>query len=205
MFQTTRTQLRIPDINDVYGVALRDVNGDQRTDMYLVGFRSLNRLLVNQGPDQTFRDMTIQSGLGGDLMPMDTLNLELSVIIVDYDNDGDGDVMVSGWGQTTDLLRNEGKFTFQSIRDVLPLPEHLDANGCIAADVNNDGYLDIFLTDEHFTNRLWLNNGNGTFQDFTSQSGLEYYGTSQGAGFCDVDSDGDPDLYVTNWFVPDLF
>ncbi len=205
MFQTTRTQLRIPDINDVYGVALRDVNGDQRTDMYLVGFRSLNRLLVNQGPDQTFRDMTIQSGLGGDLMPMDTLNLELSVIIVDYDNDGDGDVMVSGWGQTTDLLRNEGKFTFQSIRDVLPLPEHLDANGCIAADVNNDGYLDIFLTDEHFTNRLWLNNGNGTFQDFTSQSGLEYYGTSQGAGFCDVDSDGDPDLYVTNWFGPDLF
>jgi len=205
MFHIDRAHLRIPDIDDTYGVAFRDVNGDEWPDIFFVCFRGLNRLLVNQGPDYTFSDLTIQSGLGGNLMPMDTVNLELGTVIVDFDNDGDGDVIITGWGSTTNLYQNNGRLSFQNISPHLNLPQVLDANGCVAADINRDGHVDLFMTDEHYSNRMLLNQGDGTFQDFTEQSGLAFSGTSQGAGFCDVDNDGDSDLYVCNWFGPDLF
>lgn len=205
MFQSSRSQLRIPDIDDAYGVSFRDIDGDLRPDIYLVCFRGLNRLLINRGPDQVFQDMTIPSGLGGNLMPMDTLNLELGTAVVDFDNDGDGDVVIAGWGRSTNLFRNDGHMTFESISDRLDLPSFIDANGCITADVNLDGHIDLFFTDEHFSNRLLLNNRDGSFRDITATSGLENYSVSQGAGFCDLDTDGDPDLFVANWFGPDLF
>jgi signal transduction histidine kinase len=205
MFQSEQTHRLIPDINDGYGVAFRDIDGDNLPDIYLVCFRSLNRLLINRGKDQTFLDATIESGLGGNLMPMGIMNLELGTTIVDMDNDGDGDIAIAGWGVTTSLFRNEGNYNFTNITQQMDFLSPLDGNASIAADINNDGLLDLFFTDEHYSNRMYLNSGNCIFKDITLESGLQFIARSQGAGFCDVDLDGDVDLYIPNWFKPDLF
>ncbi len=205
VFNVNSEKALIPDINDGYGVAFRDINNDNIPDIYLVCFRGLNRLLINSGKGKSFHDATIISGLGGNLMPQKINNLELGSAVADFDNDNDPDIIIAGWGKSTNYYRNEGnlKFGVQSRRLDLDFP--LDFNTAIAGDINNDGDLDIFLTDEHNTNRLLLNEGNAVFEDITIISGVEYKGVSQGAGFCDIDNDGDQDLYVANWFDRDIF
>ena len=203
MFRTGHSGQLIPDVMDGYGVVFRDINRDGYPDLYLVCFRGINRLLINNGPNRSFTDATNMSGLGGNLMPKGIQNLELGAVAVDIDNDRDCDVVVAGWGVSTDLYLNMGNLTFKDARDQLGYELPLDANGCAAADINLDGLIDLFFTDEHYSNRMFLNIGNGRFKDITKESGLYYMGLSQGASFCDLDLDGDPDLYVTNWFGPD--
>lgn len=194
----------IPEIEDGYGVSFRDLNGDNRPDIYLVCFRSLNRLLINRGRG-AFEDATIISGLGGNLMPLKNQNLELGSAAFDYDNDGDVDIMIAGWDITTRLYRNETDLGFREQR-INAFPEaDLDINGVALADVNGDGWLDMYLTDEHYTDRLFLQTGYANFIDFTFGGNLQSTGISQGAAFCDVDRDGDPDLYVTHWNAQDIF
>lgn len=203
-FESTERVL-IPDINDGYGVAFRDINNDELPDIYLVCFRGLNRLLINQGKNNPFLDATITSGLGGNLMPLRIFNLELGTAVADFDNDSDPDVIIAGWGNTTSYYRNDVKLPFVNESENLDLQLPKDFNGAFAGDVNNDGNLDIFLTDEHYTNRLLLNKGSGIFKDVTRMVGLDFVSISQSAGFCDVDNDGDLDLYVANWNDRDLF
>ena len=205
MFGSEQGRLLVPDIPDGYGVAFRDLSGDGLPDLYIVCFRTLNRLLINEGPCLPFSDRTIASRLGGDLMPHGIRNLELGVAAVDVDNDGDADLAVTGWTGTTRFFRNEGNCAFTDRTLDLNLAAPMDANACVAADVDGDGWADLFLTDEHGTNRLLLNRGDGAFRDATDVSGLTSDGNSQSAAFCDVDRDGRPDLYVCNWFKPDLF
>lgn len=205
MFYPQSNPLIIPDINDIYGVCITDLNQDDQVDIYLVGFRSLNRLLLNQGPDVPFEDATIASGLGGDLMARGTENLELCAAAFDLENDGDKDLLIAGWDNTTSLLRSDGSFPFSNIVDPAGLPTASDINDVEIADVNLDGYLDVFLTDEHDVNHLLINQKNGFFKDKTLEYRLVDEGISQDASFCDVDLDGDMDLYVCNWSGPDFF
>ncbi len=76
---------------------------------------------------------------------------------------------------------------------------HYDhGNGIAIADVDGDGYHDIYFSNQVGSNQLWRNRGDGTFQDITRKSGVavrEPIGVS--ASFADIDNDGDPDLYVT--------
>ena len=198
-------QASIPDIQDVYGSGFRDLNGDGRIDLYLVGFRSVNRLLINMGPGFPFQDATIESGLGGNLMPMESQNLELGTLLFDFDNDGDSDVLLAGWGETIHLYRNDGQLRFHSVPELLQLVPPVDANAAVGADVNNDGWLDLFITDEHFPNYLLIHDGRNRYRELSAAWGIEETAVSQGAAFSDVDLDGDPDLYVCNWFAPDRF
>ena len=204
MFRPDRYDILIPDIEDTFSAAFRDINGDGYPDLYLVCYRSLNRLLINQGDDLGFRDETVASGLGGNLMPMAEYNVELNAAVLDVDNDGDGDVIIAGRGLTTRLFYNEGDLTFMPADDeALDEIRHLKTSQIVGSDVNLDGYIDLFLADEELTNRLLLNDGKGRFSDATRQSGLESYGRSFGAAFGDLDNDGWPDLYVANAGGPD--
>lgn len=203
MLQSNQITGMIPDITDAYGVAFRDLNNDKHPDLYITCFRNLNRLLINNGGLIPFVDRTIFSGTGGYLMTHGSTNLELGANMADYDNDGLPDLFLAGWGKTHKLLRNLGQVTFEDATEKLNTPGKMDANQGLWLDVDNDGFLDLYITDEHQSNRLLKNQQNGSFKEVLWTDSFIDKSVSQGASNCDIDMDGDEDIYVSNWFEPD--
>ncbi len=192
----------IPDIRDSYGVALADFDGDGLLDIYLVGFRTLNRLLINNG-DGTFHDKSIPAGVGGNLMPQGIRNLELGASAVDFDNDGYVDILICGWGESLDLLKNRGDGTFYSVTRRMGLKRDVDANMAVWGDIDGDGYLDLLLTNETGPVRLYRNDhGLRLIPIPLEGTGIAADSGSQGALWCDLDLDGKLDLVITGWKNP---
>ena len=96
------------------------------------------------------------------------------------------------------LYRNNGNGTFTDVTNEAGVGDTGYGVGCAAADINNDGYPEIYVTN-YGPNRLYYNNGNGTFTNGTQKAGVgdERWGTS--CAFLDYDLDGDVDLYVVNY------
>lgn len=87
-----------------------------------------------------------------------------------------------------------------------------EAGGCAFLDFNNDGFLDVYLTngtllngETNGGNRLYKNNGDETFTDISESSGTDSKSWSMGVAVADYDSDGDLDIYVTNYGENQLF
>lgn len=118
----------------------------------------------------------------------------------DYDNDGDFDVFLCNENATNSLFRNDGNFVFTKITNDTIGKNLAHAFSSAWADVDNDGDLDLFVT-QAFTNTnglknwFYLNNGNGTFQrvENTLTQDLAW---SYGCAFGDYDNDGFQDLAV---------
>ncbi len=194
----------LPELNDGYGVLFRDFDGDSYPDIYLVRFRNLNRFFLNDPQTHSFTDATINSGLGGNLYPGGLTNLELGVSMVDVDNDGATELMITGWNTTTDLLVRNRPMHFRSRFKGWNPEEPLDGNANVWADVDRDGDLDLFITDEHHGNHLYIqNDGRQLIESAKVWNVTGGKSVSQGAAFGDLNGDGWPDLYVCNWFVTD--
>jgi len=192
----------LPDIRDAYGVALADYDGDGDIDVYLVGFRTLNRLLINTGNGR-FHDASIVSGAGGNLMPMGNTNLELGAGAADFDNDGDVDLVIAGWGDALEVLRNRGDGTFVSVTEEIGVQRNADANMALFSDMNGDGWLDLLLTNETGSMRLYRNDRGIRFHELDLESaGLPPDSGSQGGVFTDFDGDGKADLAIAGWHHP---
>ena len=96
------------------------------------------------------------------------------------------------------LYQNNGDGTFTDITQKAGVGDTGYGVGCASADIDNDGYPEIYITN-YGHNRLYHNNGDGTFTDITQKAGVgdKRWGTS--CAFLDYDSDGDVDLYVVNY------
>lgn len=96
------------------------------------------------------------------------------------------------------LYQNNGDGTFIDITQKAGVGDTGYGVGCASADIDNDGYPEIYITN-YGHNRLYYNNGDGTFTDITQKAGVgdERWGTS--CAFLDYDVDGDVDLYVVNY------
>ena len=96
------------------------------------------------------------------------------------------------------LYQNNGDGTFIDITQQAGVGDTGYGVGCAAADIDNDGYPEIYITN-YGHNRLYHNNGDGTFTDITQKAGVgdERWGTS--CAFLDYDVDGDVDLYIVNY------
>ena len=96
------------------------------------------------------------------------------------------------------LYQNNGDGTFIDITQQAGVGDTGYGVGCASADIDNDGYPEIYITNYGY-NRLYHNNGDGTFTDITQKAGVgdERWGTS--CAFLDYDNDGDVDLYVVNY------
>ena len=133
-------------------------------------------------------------------------------LFFDYDNDGHLDIYLVNSGtfsqnfQSTRhvnhsnvLYRNNGDETFVDVTVEAGLQQnHGYGMGCLAADYDNDGDADLYLTN-FGKNQLYRNNGDGTFTDVTSHAGVGDGSWSVSASFGDFNLDGYLDLYVTNY------
>ncbi len=126
---------------------------------------------------------------------------------LDYDNDGWMDLYVvqagpfppSGSPRAQDrLFHNNGDGTFTDVTEKAGLHDTGYGMGAYAADYDNDGYVDIFVTN-YGKNILYHNDGDGTFTDVTEKAGLGAPGFSTAAAWADVDGDGYLDLYVARY------
>jgi signal transduction histidine kinase len=214
MFMSDRPGRYIPDLDDCSGLVFRDINGDYLPDIYMVRFRKLNKLLINKGGYRRLQDVTESIGLEGMIQGGQGYYISSdkqrqygtrSAIVADMDNDGFCEILITGWNIPTLFFKGEDKFHFTNISDRLDIFPPIEANACVTADINQDGYLDIFISDREYGNRMLLNLNDCTFQDVTQTCGLSSYAASQSAAFCDLDKDGDQDLYICTWNAPDLF
>jgi hypothetical protein len=131
------------------------------------------------------------------------------VALFDFDNDGDLDIYLTNGHtslpntegtrpHTNRLFRQDSAGRFSDVSTTSGLGDTGYGMGVAVGDVNNDGWLDVYVTNLG-ADRLYLNNGNGSFRDITSSAGIQEDGWSLSACFFDFDNDGYLDLYVSRY------
>jgi hypothetical protein len=161
-------------------------------------------LLYRNNGDGTFTDVSQKAGI------LDTIGTySLSVAIGDLDNDGWPDIYVANDSTAATYYQNQKNGTFKDVAIEAGIAYSPDGKpqagmGVALGDFNRDGLLDIVKTNfAGDTDSLYLNLGDGTFEDHTYLSGLgvntRYLGW--GVGFLDMDNDGWPDILISNGHV----
>jgi hypothetical protein len=118
----------------------------------------------------------------------------------DYDNDGLIDLFVPFTDRPDVLYKNMGDGTFADVAVSVGIvdPPLTGGEGAVWADYDNDGDLDLYVSNVDSANAFYQNNGDGTFVEISKTAGVAYEGPSIGVAWADYDNDGDLDLYVGN-------
>jgi enediyne biosynthesis protein E4 len=205
------------------GVAAGDVDNDGWVDLYLANYGP-NQLWRNNG-DGTFGDATAASGVGDP-------GLSVGAAFGDLDRDGWLDLYVvdyvefvladakvcHGWAGQRDycgptayrpvpgrLYRNRGDGTFADVTLSSGVGRKVGTGmAAVAADLDADGWADLFVANDLLPNFLWRNRGDWTFDEVGLQSGAAVNAegkaeANMGIALGDFDADGDDDLHVTHF------
>jgi hypothetical protein len=205
------------------GVAIFDMNNDGWEEIYLTGGENRDKLYRNNA-DSTFTEVGVAAGLG-----FTAAVTTMGVTTGDIDNDGFRDILIlTDLGEDVLLFRNNGNSTFSRI--IGPFDASTSQRNLSASfgDVNNDGLLDIYITNYITTSNvlfdenemvigfdhncepdlLFINNGDLSFTESSATYGLTQNGCGLAVTFTDFDSDTDADLFVVNdfgeWVLPNL-
>jgi hypothetical protein len=175
-----------------------DYNNDGCLDMLVLrgGWEfPMRKSLLRNNCNGTFTDVTRESGLGK------TVSRTQTAVWADVDNDGNLDLFVGNESGPSQLFRNRGDGTFEDISRAAGVDRTGFIKGVVAADYDNDGYVDFYLSDYNGNNLLYHNNHDRTFTDVARQAGVQAPWRSFAAWFFDYDNDGWPDLFVTSYYL----
>jgi enediyne biosynthesis protein E4 len=208
-----------------HGIVVGDIDNDGDQDVFLCNYGP-DVLYLNNG-DGTFKDISKAAGI-------DRPGWSSGGAFLDYDNDGDLDLYVANYGEWRYpqddqycgdknrgvriycapkvikpamhfLYRNNGDRTFTNIITAAGIGR-ADGRGLgvLTADINGDGLIDIYVANDLCPNFLFLNKGDGTFEDATESSGAAFDAKGEalsgmGVDAEDVNGDGLPDIIVTNF------
>ena len=205
------------------GAAAADFDGDGWKDLYVTNYGK-NILYHNNG-NGTFTDVTDKSATGAP-------GWSTCATWFDYDNDQKLDLFVSSfvnYSKNTDvfcgdnkmgkryyciprifkpmpgkLFHNNGDGTFTDVSKKSKIADSLGKEfGAVATDINNDGWMDLFVANDTVANFLFLNKKDGTFEEIGLPAGVAYSDSGQprsgmGVDAADFDGDGWQDLFVAN-------
>jgi hypothetical protein len=201
------------------GVTVGDFNNDGYPDLYLSNYGE-NVLLKNNG-NGTFSDVTRRANVGGGN------ECSVGATWLDYDNDGFLDLYVGNYltfdpnynyfyapdgfpgpmaydAEPDVLYHNKGDGTFEDVTKAMGIKdEDGRAMGVGSADYDNDGYMDIYVANDHTLNYLWHNEGGKRFVDKGTMSGTAFSQAgeatvSMSVDFNDINGDGLPDMFVSD-------
>jgi len=193
-----------------HGVAVHDVDGDGLLDVFTTGLGE-NFLYINRG-DGTFENRAQATGLK-------TTPSATSPLFLDYDNDGDSDLFLSATGMQM-LFENQllpsGQLAFVDVSFEANVDRPAQGFSAVSADVNGDGFPDVYvasynrygrvmpdswsLASNGTPNLLFINQGDGRFEERASAWNVADSRWSYAAHFGDLNGDGRVDLYVANDF-----
>ncbi|HEX4486556.1 MAG TPA: CRTAC1 family protein [Terriglobales bacterium] len=205
------------------GCAVADYDNDGNPDIYITTLGT-NHLFHNLGHGK-FADVTAKAGVGD-------AGFSSSAVWLDYDKDGKLDLFVAHYidwsiaadqyctldnknksyctpqtykGQSASLFHNKGDGTFENVTQKAGLADPTSKSlGIALLDYDNDGWLDLFVTNDTEPNKLYHNNHNGTFTDVAVAAGIAYSeaGTvraGMGTDSVDYDNSGFPGLLIGNF------
>ena len=210
---------------EIYGLgcAVADYDNDGKTDIYITTVGT-NHLFHNLGNGK-FADVTAKAGVGDP-------GFSASAVWFDYDKDGKLDLFVAHYiewsiatdqyctldnknksyctpqtykGQSATLFHNKGDGTFENVTAKAGLSDPTSKSlGIAVLDYDNDGWPDLFVSNDTEPNKLYHNNHNGTFTDVAVAAGIAYSeaGTvraGMGTDAADYDNSGFPGLLIGNF------
>lgn len=187
-----------------WGSSWGDYNNDGILDVF-ISVRDADQIhgnLLYQGNgDDTFTNVTVSSGISAEGF------ITFCSSFFDYDNDGDQDIYTANDKCTTPntLYRNNGDGTFTDVSVATGTNLYMSAMSTTIDDFNNDGWLDIYVTnfyppfedDATVGNAYLLNNGDGTFSNIALENGTRFDSIGWGTVCIDVSNNTYKDLYVS--------
>jgi hypothetical protein len=203
-FTNVATEMGLDTFSLSGGCIVDDFDNDGYLDIVVSSYHTSGQLryFCNNG-NGTFTERTEEAGFLG-------LFGGLNLLQADYDNDNDLDILVlrGAWlnesGQhPNSLLRNDGRGRFRDVTFPAGLGEqHFPTQTAAWGDYDNDGDLDLYVGNEGYPSQLFENQGNGTFREVASRSGVINRGYTKGVVWGDYNADRYPDLYVSNLGQP---
>jgi len=187
------------------GSVIEDFNNDGVLDIMASSWGIDHQVKLFLGnKDFTYDEITEEAGLLG-------ITGGLNMMQTDYNNDGFLDVFIlrGAWrGKAghlpNSLLKNNGNGTFTDVSVMSGLLSMRPTQAAVWRDFNNDGWIDVFIANETYDEKvplhaqLFINKGNGTFEEKAKDCGANVTGFFKGVTATDYDKDGYTDVFISN-------
>ena len=180
------------------GACAGDIDNDGDIDLYVSSLNGKNNVYKFMHNNSFIDYSAISLGIGND---DDRTN---ACAFGDIDNDGDLDLFIADEYSSNRMYLNNGVGIFTEITKQCGLNSQYGGMGCTFGDIDNDGDIDLYITNWYGENKLYKNlfkeEGKLYFRDITRKAKVqgEFYTKSNGVVFADIDNDADLDLFVAN-------